>query len=103
MKTKITHTSSERGRVVLALGLLLGLGAAVGSDALAQGLPKPDPEAVTRGSKAWAEQCNRCHNVRNPTELRDSEWEVSVTHMRLIGNIPGEMARDIIAFLKASN
>lgn len=103
MDTKITHRSLTRGRAALAAGLLLGLGAVVGSDALAQGLPKPDPEAAARGTRAWVQQCNRCHNFRDPKELRDSEWKVSVTHMRLIGNIPGEIARDIIAFLKASN
>lgn len=95
MKTRISHA--------LALGSLLGLHAVIGGEALAQALPKPDPQAVARGASAWAQQCNRCHNVRGPNELRDSEWEVSVLHMRLIGNIPGEVVRDIIAFLKASN
>lgn len=103
MKTRMIHTTSVRRRAVVALGLLLGLGAVPVSDALAQGLAKPDPQAVARGGKAWEQQCNRCHNVRPPNELRDFEWDVTVAHMRLIGNIPGEMAEDIAAFLKATN
>lgn len=59
--------------------------------------------SVARGAKAWAEHCGRCHNYRSPDELRDNEWEVSVTHMRLVANLPGDMARDILAFLQASN
>ena len=62
-----------------------------------------DPAQFARGAKAWAEQCGRCHNVRAPAELNDSDWHVSVTHMRVRANIPGDMIRDIQAFLKASN
>lgn len=63
----------------------------------------PDQQQISRGAKAWSENCNRCHNTRDPKELKDYEWEVSVMHMRKIGNLPGEVARDIEAFLKASN
>jgi cytochrome c5 len=64
---------------------------------------KTDPAQITRGVKAWQENCNRCHNYRDPKELSDYEWDVSVSHMRRLGNIPGNVARDIEAFLKASN
>ncbi len=63
----------------------------------------PDPMQIARGAKSWAENCNRCHNIRDPKEIRDYEWEVSVTHMRVVSGIPGDRARDILAFLKASN
>ncbi|MEE9185081.1 MAG: cytochrome c [Acidimicrobiia bacterium] len=63
----------------------------------------PDPAQIARGAKAWAETCNRCHNIRNPKELQDYEWDVSVNHMRMVAGLPGNMARDIAAFLKASN
>lgn len=64
---------------------------------------KPDPMQIARGAKLWAENCNRCHNIRDPKEIRDYEWEISVTHMRVLSGIPGDMARDIMAFLKSSN
>lgn len=62
-----------------------------------------DQAQISRGAEAWANNCGRCHNVRDPKELEDYEWDVSVLHMRKVGNLPGEVARDIAAFLKASN
>lgn len=62
-----------------------------------------DPKQFARGAKGWAENCNRCHNMRDPKELTDWEWEVAVSHMARIGNIPRNLARDIEAFLKGSN
>lgn len=56
-----------------------------------------------RGAQAWQQQCGRCHNLRSPNEKQDYEWDISVNHMRIIGNIPGETAEDIKAFLKSSN
>tara|TARA_R110002096_G_scaffold139512_20_gene293979 strand:- start:2877 stop:3152 length:276 start_codon:yes stop_codon:yes gene_type:complete len=64
---------------------------------------KKDPMQTIRGAKAWAQNCGRCHNIRAPKELTDEEWEVSATHMRVRANIPGDVIRDIIVFLKASN
>ncbi len=63
----------------------------------------PDPAQIARGAKAWAEQCGRCHNMRSPSELKDEEWLVSTTHMRVRGNIPGNVIRDVQAFLRSSN
>ena len=71
--------------------------------AVAEEASGPDPLQLARGAKAWAVQCNRCHNLRKPNELQDSEWTVAVTHMRRLGNLPGDVARDIEAFLRASN
>lgn len=62
-----------------------------------------DQQQIGRGAKAWSENCGRCHNIRDPKELKDYEWDVSVMHMRKIGNLPGEVARDIKAYLEASN
>ena len=64
---------------------------------------QPDPMQLARGARGWARDCSRCHNLRSPSDLSDDEWDVSVTHMRVRANIPGDEARDIIAFLKASN
>jgi hypothetical protein len=85
-------------------GLLVALVMAVASSgAWAEEEEKADPMQFARGAKAWAEHCNRCHNVRDPKELQDYEWHVSVTHMRLVAGLPGNVARDVMAFLKASN
>ena len=55
------------------------------------------------GSRLWAENCNRCHNIRGPKELRDDQWISTVFHMRLRAGLTGQEARDILTFLQASN
>lgn len=57
---------------------------------------------LTRGAKAWAQHCQRCHNLRSPSELSAELWNVSVTHMRVRANLPGDLADDIKAFLMFS-
>ena len=85
---------------VIALAGLVGL---VPVAALAEHENQPDPVQIARGAKAWTEQCGRCHNIRSPSELTDEEWLVSTTHMRVRGNIPGNVIRDVQAFLRSSN
>jgi len=80
-------------------GMFVGPGLAYAEDAP----DKADPAQFARGAQAWADQCGRCHNVRSPAELNDEDWYVSATHMRVRANIPGNMIRDIQAFLMASN
>lgn len=91
-------------RIMAVMGgivLLSGTGAAVSRN--------PDPQAdsaagaASRGAAAWAENCGGCHNVRSPGEMGDSQWLVASTHMRVRANLPGDMTRDIVAFLQASN
>ena len=57
----------------------------------------------SEGSKVWAENCNRCHNMRGPKELRDDQWISSAFHMRVRAGLTGQETRDIITFLQASN
>lgn len=64
---------------------------------------KKDPMQFARGAKAWSQRCESCHNLRGPKEFSDSDWDTIVTHMRVRANLPGDVARDIVAFLKASN
>jgi cytochrome c1 len=56
-----------------------------------------------RGAKLWADRCSSCHNMRDPKDLTDSEWEATVTHMRIRAGLSGQDARDILAFLQKSN
>ncbi len=69
--------------------------------------PAPAPSGdgdidLTRGAKAWADHCGRCHNLRSPSELNEELWDISVTHMRVRANLPGDLADDIKAFLMSS-
>lgn len=58
---------------------------------------------VTVGAKTWAANCSRCHNMRDPQEFQDQYWRVIVSHMRVRAGLTGQEARDILAFLQASN
>jgi len=63
----------------------------------------PDMAAFARGARAWADNCSRCHRMRDPKELTDDQWKVSLTHMRLRAGLDGADVRDIEAFLTGSN
>ncbi len=63
----------------------------------------PDPAVFARGAKAWAENCARCHNMRDPKEFRDDLWRPIVYHMRVRAGLTGQETRDILLFLQASN
>lgn len=84
---------------VLVAGMLVITSGATAAEDKSQ----TDRAAFARGAKAWSQNCGRCHNFRAAKELNDQEWAVSVTHMRVRANIPGDVAKDIIAFLQASN
>jgi hypothetical protein len=60
-------------------------------------------EAEKPGALLWGENCGRCHNVRPPSSLTDSEWDVAVMHMRVRANLTEVEAEKIAAFLKAGN
>ena len=56
-----------------------------------------------RGAKYYSDNCGRCHNLRGPMEHRDRDWSIIITHMRITAGLPGQQARDIYAFMAASN
>lgn len=58
---------------------------------------------VARGATAWVQNCVRCHNVRDPKELRDDQWITTTFHMRIRAGLTGQQTRDIITYLQASN
>ncbi len=62
-----------------------------------------DPMQFARGAQAWANSCARCHNMRDPKELRDDQWRGVVAHMRVRAGLTGKEARDILKFLQESN
>ncbi len=55
------------------------------------------------GVDLWSQNCSRCHNVRGPQEFNDAQWDIIVSHMRVIGGIPGAQARAIAKFLQETN
>ena len=66
-------------------------------------LDYPEPGDFAQGSKTWSENCARCHNMRNPSDLRDDQWVTSVFHMRVRAGLTGQETRDILTFLQNSN
>ena len=63
----------------------------------------PNASDFARGAQAWADNCARCHAMRDPKSLTDTEWQVVTTHMRLRAGLEGQQTKQIIEFLKASN
>ena len=55
------------------------------------------------GALAWTQNCMRCHNLRNPAERSDREWNVIVHHMRVRANLTAEEHRLILRFLQSAN
>ena len=68
-----------------------------------QGAPVVVPPMRKDGARAWAQNCMRCHNVRDPQERSDREWEIIVHHMRVRANLTADEHRLILEFLKAAN
>jgi cytochrome c1 len=62
-----------------------------------------DPMQFARGAQTWANTCARCHNMRDPKELRDDQWRTAVAHMRVRAGLTGQEARDVLVFLQGSN
>ena len=58
---------------------------------------------ISRGAQQWANNCSRCHNMRDPKEFRDDEWKPIVLHMRVRAGLTGQQSRDILTFLQSSN
>lgn len=79
--------------------LLLGIGVS----APTQAADYPEAGNFSNGSKVWADNCNRCHNMRGPKELRDDQWISTAFHMRMRAGLTGQETRDVLTFLQASN
>lgn len=59
--------------------------------------------AAIDGARVYANNCNRCHEYRSPTEFNGPQWSIITTHMRVIGGIPADEARAVFKFLKAQH
>ena len=69
----------------------------------AYALDYPEAGDFAQGSKAWSENCMRCHNMRSPSDLRDDQWVTTAFHMRVRAGLTGQETRDILTFLQNSN
>ena len=84
--------------IALSAAFTLARHEAIAQEDSAQGAAQ-----FARGARTWSDNCSRCHNMRDARELRDDQWRAAVTHMRVRGNLTGQEARDVLAFLQASN
>lgn len=63
----------------------------------------PEAGDFQQGAKSWAENCSRCHNMRDPQDLRDDQWITTAFHMRVRAGLTGKQTRDILTFMQVSN
>ncbi len=109
----IKRNSYRSNRILFVVGLscaaLLGCKT---EQQVADGEPDPIAMAqvgdgvspiVTGGAKLWAQNCIRCHNIRNPASLSDRQWEIVLHHMRVRANLTAEEHKLILEFVKAAN
>lgn len=90
-------------KLAIACSLTVVLAAVAGAADPDIASPAQDPMVFTRGARAWADNCSRCHNIRDPRELRDDQWRAVMAHMRLRAGLTGQDTRDILGFLQQSN
>ena len=96
MKQTANRLNATLAAVMLAGTLALTATAAGAAD-------YPPPGDYARGSKAWSENCARCHNIRGPKELRDDQWITTLFHMRVRAGLTGQETRDILTFMQTAN
>jgi len=89
-----------RVRIFFLIGVLLLAWSLPISVSASQFPEAGDPVA---GAKVWAENCSRCHNARDPADLRDDQWISTAFHMRLRAGLTGQQTRDVLTFMQDSN
>jgi cytochrome c553 len=93
-------------RAIASVPFLAAIAVAIGTMSVASAAAagaEPAAGDYVRGVKLWANDCARCHNMRDPKEFRDDQWKVIVTHMKVRAGLTGQDARDMLAFLQGSN
>lgn len=64
---------------------------------------QPGESSVATGARVYGDMCGRCHRPRSPLERTDRDWVTIINHMRVRGNLTGQQARAVVAFLQATN
>jgi len=85
---------------MVTVGLVLAAGMSWTSVSRAEYPPKGD---FARGARLWVLNCGRCHDARDPKELRDDQWITTLYHMRVRGGLTGQDVRDLYTFMERSN
>ncbi len=89
-----------RAKLLFAIGVLL-LALSLPTVVLAGSFPeRGDP---IEGAAVWASTCSRCHNARDPADLRDDQWVSTAFHMRIRAGLTGQQTRDVLTFMQDSN
>lgn len=113
--TEVLHKAKYRnltigmllGIVILACHLMPGCSTGIGQRQTTETPTHSADEStlVTEkgGAQLWAENCMRCHNIRDPKSYSDAEWQVAVHHMRVRANLTAEEHTEILAFLQSAN
>jgi hypothetical protein len=68
-----------------------------GSQAQAEAIP------IKGRAQIWTENCMRCHNIRDPKSLSDTQWQVALHQMRVRGNLLAKEHEAILELMQASN
>jgi mono/diheme cytochrome c family protein len=84
-------------------GLAGGASLLLASACSSEGTRPASSGAKASGSSLWSQNCARCHNVREPADFSDGEWDLAALHMRVRANLTAEEYTSIRDFLKASN
>lgn len=93
------HSLAALAAIATTLCTLAPIGATAG-DKTTSAPPAPVGKS---GAQLWAEQCQRCHNVRSPSSYSPAQWEVAMLHMRVRANLTPEQHAKILEFLKAGS
>lgn len=96
---KSTKQINYRYSVMLLIAMFMSAGWAT---AKAEELDKSAGD-ISRGAISWAQNCSRCHEMRDPAEFSDAMWRPIVAHMRVRSGLTGQQQRDILAFLQSAN
>jgi len=89
-----------RTRILFTISVVL-LALSLPSWVLASDFPAKG-DAIA-GAKVWADTCSRCHNARDPADLRDDQWISTAFHMRVRAGLTGQQTRDVLTFMQNSN
>lgn len=97
--TKLTKQTTHLCSAILLMATSIGAGFVTAK----AGELETSTGDVSRGAISWAQNCSRCHEMRDPAEFSDAMWRPIVAHMRVRGGLTGQQQRDILVFLQSAN